>query len=141
MRIAIVFDTHTGITAAAAEKVAEVLRAAGHECTTASVWNADPAAVARADAFVMGAWTKGWFVVRQHPSDGALAFLEKLSLNGRPAAVFATYKLAIGSTVTQLANAVERSGGRVTGMYKVKGPRVPEGFDGWVRSLERSPRA
>jgi menaquinone-dependent protoporphyrinogen IX oxidase len=141
MRIAIVFDTHTGITAAAAEQVAEVLRTAGHECTTASVWNADPANVARADAVVVGAWTKGWFVIRQHPSEDALAFLEKLSLNGRPAAVFATYKLAVGSTVTQLANAVERAGGRVTGMYKVKGPRVPEGFDGWVRSLERTPQA
>ena len=32
----------------------------------------------------MGCWTKGWFVIRQHPSDGALRFVEKLSLNGRP---------------------------------------------------------
>jgi menaquinone-dependent protoporphyrinogen IX oxidase len=135
MRIAIVFDTHTGITAGAAEKVAEVLRAAGHECTIASVWNAEATSVTRADAFVLGAWTKGWFIIRQHPSEGALTFLEKLTLNGKPTAVFATYKLAIGSTVTQLANAVERAGGRVTGMYKVKGPRVPEGFDGWVKSL------
>jgi menaquinone-dependent protoporphyrinogen IX oxidase len=135
MRVAIVFDTHTGITAAAAEKMAEVVRAAGHECTTASTWSADPAAVARADAIVIGAWTKGWFIVRQHPSEGTLTFLEKASLNGKPVAVFATYKLAAGSTITQLANAVERAGGRVTGMYKVKGPKVPAGFEGWVASL------
>jgi flavodoxin len=136
MRVAIVFDTHTGITAAAAEKMAEVVRTAGHECTTASTWSADPAAVARADAIVIGAWTKGWFIVRQHPSEGALTFLGKASFNGKPAAVFATYKLAVGSTVTQLANAVERAGGRVTGMYKVKGPNVPLGFEGWVDSLQ-----
>ena len=135
MRVAIVFDTHTGITAAAAEKMAEAVRAAGHECTAASTWSAEPAAVSRADAIVLGAWTKGWFIVRQHPSEGALTFLEKASLNGKPVAVFATYKLAVGSTVTQLANAVERAGGRVTGMYKVKGPNIPQGFEGWVASL------
>ena len=96
MRVAIVFDTHTGITAAAAEKMAEVVRGAGHECTTASTWSAEPTAVGRADAVVLGAWTKGWFVIRQHPSEGALAFLEKVSLGGKPVAVFATYKLAVG---------------------------------------------
>jgi len=137
MKVAIVFDTHTGITAAAAEKMAQVVREAGHECSAESVSNADPKAVARANAVVLGCWTKGWFIVRQHPSEGALAFIDKLSLNGRPVAVFATYKLAIGSTVTKLANAVEAAGGTVTGMYKVKGPNVPDGFARWVETLER----
>lgn len=136
MKVAIVFDTHTGITAAAAEKMAELVRAAGHECSAVSVTSADPKAVARADAIAIGCWTKGWFIFKQHPSDGALAFVEKLSLNGRPVAVFATYKLAVGRTVTKLATAVESSGGRVTGMYSVKGPKVPAGFEGWVKSLE-----
>jgi flavodoxin I len=139
MRIAIVFDTHTGITAAAAERMAEVVRAAGHECTVESVSNADPGRVSRADAIAIGCWTKGWFVIKQHPSEGALAFVAKLSLNGKPVAVFATYKLAIGSTLRKLANALESSGGQVTGMYQVKGPRVPQGFEGWVQSLERRP--
>jgi flavodoxin len=135
MKVAIVYDTHTGITAAAAERMAEAVRAAGHECTCESAWKADPKAVAGADAMVIGAWTKGWFIVRQHPSEGALQFVEKLALVGKPVAVVATYKLALGSTLTQLANAVERSGGRVTGMYGVKGPKVPDGFSGWLASL------
>jgi flavodoxin len=135
MKVAIVFDTRTGITAAAAERIAEVVRAAGHECSVENVSRADPTAVARAGAVVVGCWTQGWFVIRQHPSDGALAFIDKLSLGGRPVAVFATYKLAVGSTVTQLARAVEAAGGQVTGMYHVKGPRVPAGFEGWVDSL------
>lgn len=135
MKVAIVFDTHTGITAAAAEKMAEVVRAAGHECSVDSVSNADPGRVARADAVAIGCWTKGWFIIKQRPSEGALAFVEKLSLNGKPVAVFATYKLAIGSTLRRLANAVESSGGKVTGMYQVKGPKVPQGFESWVGSL------
>jgi menaquinone-dependent protoporphyrinogen IX oxidase len=139
MRVAIVFDTSTGITAAAAEKMAEVVRAAGHDCSTASVSRADAGQVARADALVVGAWTKGWFIVRQHPSEGALRFLERLSLRGQPVAVFTTYRLAIGSTLTQLSRAVEASGGHVTGMYKVKGPNIPDGFAGWVASIGPPP--
>jgi menaquinone-dependent protoporphyrinogen IX oxidase len=136
MKVAIVFDTSTGTTSAAAEKMADVVRGAGHECSTASVSRAEAGQIARADALVVGAWTKGWFIVRQHPSEGALRFLEKLSLRGQPVAVFTTYRLAVGSTLTQLSRAVEASGGHVTGMYKVKGPNVPDGFDGWVSSLE-----
>jgi flavodoxin len=136
MHVAIVYDTSTGITAAAADKMAEVVRAAGHDCSSESVSNADQGLVARADALVVGAWTKGYFIIMQHPSEGALRFLEKLSLRGKPVAVYTTYKIAIGSTLTQLARAVEASGGHVTGMYKVKGPNVPTGFADWVASLE-----
>jgi flavodoxin len=139
MKVSIVFDTRTGTTAAAAERMADLIRAAGHECSIENVSRADPKAVARADAVVVGCWTKGWFVIRQHPSDGALAFIEKLSLNGRPVAVFATYRLAVGSTVTQLARAVEAAGGKVTGMYHVKGGKAPDGFAGWVDSLAATP--
>jgi flavodoxin len=135
MKVSIVFDTRTGTTAAAAERMAEVIRAAGHDCSLENVSRADAKAVARADAVVVGCWTKGWFIVRQRPSEGALAFIEKLSLAGRPVAVFATYRLALGSTVTQLARAVEAAGGKVTGMYSVKGGKAPDGFEGWVDSL------
>ena len=87
MKVAIVFDTRTGITAAAAERMAEVVRAAGHECTVESVSHADPKAVARADAVVVGCWTKGWFVVRQHPSDGALRLRREALAEWPPVAV------------------------------------------------------
>ena len=136
MRIAIVYDTHTGTTAAAAEKMAEVVRAAGHECSVENVSNADPKKVAAARAVVIGCWTKGYFIIMQHPSEGILDYLAGTTLNGKPAAVFTTYKLAIGSTLRKLSDAVESSGGKVTGMYKVKGPKVPEGFEAWVKSLD-----
>lgn len=135
MKVAIVFETHTGTTSAASEKMAEIVRKAGHECTVESISNADPRKVAGADAIVIGCWTKGYFIIMQHPSDGILDFVEKLSINNKPVAVFTTYKLAIGSTLRKMADAVEASGGKVTGMYKVKGPKVPEGFEGWVDSL------
>ncbi|HSM32863.1 MAG TPA: flavodoxin domain-containing protein [Anaerolineae bacterium] len=136
MKVAIVYETHTGTTGAAAEAMAEVVRAAGHECTVESIFNADGRATARADAIVLGAWTKGYFIIMQHPSDGMMDFIASMSITHKPVAVFTTYKLAIGSTLRQMANAAEAVGGKVTGMYRVKGPRVPEGFDAWVRSLD-----
>jgi len=136
MKVAIVFDTHTGTTAAAAEKMAEVVRAAGHECSVESVSNADPKRVSAAGAIVIGCWTKGYFIIKQHPSEPAVDFVAKLSLNGKRVAVFTTYKLAVGSTLRQLSAQVESSGGKVTGMYKVKGAKVPHGFEAWVASLE-----
>ena len=136
MKVAIVYETHTGTTSAAADKMAELVRVAGHECTVESISNADAKRVGRADAVAIGCWTKGYFIFGQHPSDGILRFVDEMAMNGRPVAVFATYKLAIGSTLRQLANAAESAGGKVTGMYKVKGPKVPEGFEAWVTSLE-----
>lgn len=137
MKVAIVYDTHTGTTAGAAERMAEVVRAAGHECTVANLSHATTA-LSGAKAVVLGTWTKGWFVIRQHPSEPMMRFLEDATLTGKPVAVFVTYKLAVGSTMRQLSVAAEAAGGKVTGMYKVKGPNVPDGFDSWVASLASS---
>jgi flavodoxin len=135
MRVAIIYDTHTGTTGGAAEKMAEVVRAAGHECSVANTSHAE-AAMTGAKAVVLGAWTKGWFIIRQHPSEPMMRWLQDASLVGKPVAVFATYKLAVGSTLRHMAIAAESAGGKVTGMYKVKGPNVPEGFEDWVDSLD-----
>jgi flavodoxin len=135
MKVAIVYDTNSGTTAGAAEAMAKVVEAAGHKCVVENVSNADPKRVATAGAIVLGCWTKGYYVIKQHPSEPALTFIESLSLNGKPTAVFATYKLAVGSTLRQMANVAESAGGKVTGMYKVKGAKVPAGFEEWVASL------
>jgi flavodoxin len=119
-----------------AEKMAEAVRVAGHECTVESVTEAEAKRVSRADAVALGGWTTGYYIVRQQPSPGIMRFIEGMSLNGRPVAVFATYKVAIGSTLRQLASAAESAGGKVTGMYKASSAAVPEGFDAWVASLD-----
>lgn len=136
MKVVIVFDTHTGTTSGAAEKMAEVVRLAGHECTVGNVSGSDARTLAGAGAIVLGAWTKGYFIIMQHPSEPMMSFIEGTSLRGKPVAVFATYKLATGSTLRTMANAAESAGGKVTGMYKVKGPKVPDGFESWVASLD-----
>jgi flavodoxin len=140
MKVAIVYESETGRTKAAAQEMADLVRAAGHECNLVSVQEADPAVVSSAGAICVGCWTRGLFIVAQHPTDRMLLFIDKLDgVAGKPTAVFVTYKLAIGSTLRQLADRMERRGAKVTGMYKSRGPHAPRDFGGWVKSLPERP--
>ncbi len=136
MNVAIVFDSKTGTTRAAAETMAERVRAAGHHCTISSVQDADPATVSRADAICVGSWCKGLFFVLQHATKATMDFIDGLDdLDGKPAAVFCTYKTAAGGMLPKMAARLRNRGAVVTGSFKSRGPVAAEGFDHWVESL------
>lgn len=136
MRIAIVYDSATGTTKAAAEQMGDAARATGHECTVESIHDADAAKITEADALCIGSWTKGLFIIRQSPTAASLRFIDSLGpLEGKPAAVFATYSVALGKTLKQLATPLENRGARVTGAFKSKGPHAADGFDAWLEGV------
>ena len=136
MKVAIVFDSSTGRTRAAAEAMAQVARAAGHECTVRSVQDADPAEVSAADALCVGSWCQGLFVVFQHATTATMDFIDSLhELGGKPAAVFCTYKTAVGGMLPKMAARLESRGADVMGSFKSRGPYAAEGFKDWVESL------
>ena len=136
MKIAIVYDSSTGKTKAAAEQMADKARAAGHECTVAHVQQADPAEVSAADALCIGSWTKGLYFIFQGPTPATLDFIARLGqLDGRPTAVFATYALALGKTLDKMAAAMTAKGANVTGTFRSKGPNAAAEFDGWLAKL------
>ncbi len=137
MQVAIVYDSSTGTTKAAAEQMAEVTRAAGHECSLESIHEADPAEVGAADAICVGSWTKGIYIIRQGPTDATIDFIRKLGpLRGKQVAVFTTYAIAVGKTLEKMAGALEGRGASVTGKFKSKGPNPPAAFSAWVRRLD-----
>ena len=135
MRITIVYDSRTGTTKAAAEQMAQMATAAGHDATAVTVHAATPAEVAAADALCVGSWVEGLFFIRQHPTQATMEFIDELELGGTPAAVFCTYKTAVGKTLAEMARALEARGARVTGRFRSRGPSAPTGFDEWLRSL------
>lgn len=140
MTVAIVFDSDTGTTRAAAEAMAGLIREAGHECTVSAVQDADPASVSAADALCIGSWCKGLFFVLQHATPATLEFIDKLDdLEGKPVAVFTTYKTATGRMLPEMAARLERRGGNVTGSFKTRGPFAAASFGNWVASLEYVP--
>ena len=136
MNVAIVYDSKTGTTKAAAEAMAEIVRAAGHDCTVGSVRDADPAAVSAADAICVGSWCKGLFFVFQHATKATMGFIDGLGgLDGKPTAVFCTYKTAVGGMLSKMAAQLRNRGANVTGSFKSRGPVAADGFGAWVESL------
>ena len=137
MRVAIVYDSSTGTTKAAAEQMGEATRAAGNECRVESIHDADPAEVSAADVICVGSWTKGLYVIRQGPTQATIDFIERLGpLDGKQVAVFTTYAIAVGKTLTKMASALEARGADVTGRFKSKGPSAALDFATWLRSLD-----
>jgi len=135
MRIAIVYDSRTGTTKGAAEDMAKKAIDAGFEAAAVSVHSASPAEVSTADAVCIGSWVEGLFFVRQHATEETMRFIDQLELDGAPAAVFCTYKTAVGKMLNTMATALEARGARVTSRLKSRGPSSGAGFEAWLESL------
>lgn len=136
MKIAIVYDSSTGTTASAARAMGGIMEKNGHQVQVQSVSSAAPGDVSEADLICIGAWVKGLFIIRQHPSLGAMQFIEKLgNLGGKRAVVFCTYKLAIGSTLAKMSDALEGKEAQVVGRFKYRGPEPDGSFAAFAASL------
>ena len=110
MDIAIIYDSRTGTTAKAAQAMGQMMEQQGHQCRIQPVGQAGMEDIAAADLLCLGGWVQGLFIIRQHPSDGAMRFIQRLdNLAGQKAIVFCTYKLAAGSTLVQMAEEIGRA--------------------------------
>lgn len=136
MNIAIVYDSSTGTTAKAAEAMGKTIEEQGHQCQIQSIKQANPADVSKADLICVGSWVKGLFIIRQHPTEGTMQFIERLgNLSDKNVIVFCTYKLAIGSTLRQMTKALEGKGAKVVAQFKYRGPEPSSKFASFVTSL------
>ena len=65
-----------------------------------------------------------------------MRFIEQLGdLSGKNVVVFCTYKLAIGSTLRQMAKAMEEAGATVVEQFKYRGPEPNNKFASFAASL------
>jgi flavodoxin len=132
----IVYDSLTGTTAAAAKAMGKILEEQGHHCQVQSTSQADPAGALEVDLICIGSWVKGLFIIRQHPTEGTMWFIDQLNdLEGKNAVVFCTYKLATGSTLRKMAEALEGKGAKVVGQFKYRGPEPNSEFTSFAKSL------
>ena len=136
MNIAIVYDSSTGITAEAAKRMCKKMEELGHQCSVQSTAVANPADVSQADLICIGSWVKGLFIILQHPTEGTMKFIDQLGdLSDKNAIVFCTYKLAAGSTLRKMAQALEKKGAKVIGQFKYRGPQPDNQFESFALSL------
>ena len=67
-----------------------------------------------------------------------MRFIERLGdLAGKNVVVFCTYKLAIGSTLRQMAKALEEEGARVVEQFKYRGSEPNSEFASFAKSLNQ----
>lgn len=136
MKIAIVYDSKTGRTARAARAMADILEDQGHQCQVQLVSQTNPDSVSEADLICIGTWVKGLFIIRQHPTEQTMRFIERLEdLSGKDVLLFCTYKLAVGSTLRQMAQAVNANGANVVGEFKYRGSEPNDQFMAFVSTL------
>ena len=84
---------------------------------------------------MIGSWTEGLFFFRQHATAATMDFIDRLEVEHKPAAVFCTYKTAVGKMLVNMTHALEARGADVGGQFKVRSAAVPEGFAEWVDRL------
>lgn len=136
MNIEIVYDSKTGTTAAASDTMCKTIEGLGHQCRVQSVDQANPADISQSDLIFIGTWVKGLFVILQHPTEGTMQFIEQLdNIKGKKVIVFCTYKLAAGSTLRQMAKALEQKGATVVGQFKFRGSKPDGAFSAFVNTL------
>ena len=134
----VVYRSATGTTRRLAESIAAVLRDRGVEVDVASVGDADPAEVARADLVLLGCWTSGLLVVAQHPDQPWLDFVRELPpVRGR-VGLFTTYKLATGSMFARMRAALAGKTDRIGLELKSRDGRLSQAdraaVDGFLRA-------
>jgi len=103
----VVYRSHTGVTRQYAQEIAEHLRALGLTAAAASVGEADFDALGKVDFLLLGCWTSGLFVIRQHPDGPWQSFVRAMPAATRPkVALFTTYKLVTGSQFAKMRAAL-----------------------------------
>jgi len=136
MKIAIVYDSRTGNTEAAARALAARYRERGDEVALLRVDEADPAAVAAADLVCVGSWTQGLFVVLQHATAATMRFIDRLPpLAGKEALVFCSYALSPGRTLARMAGRLEHKGARVAHRVAFRGRAPAAGWDAFAAAV------
>jgi flavodoxin len=103
----VVYRSHSGVTRRYGEEIGAFLTARGIATQVVSVGECDMATLADADHLLLGCWTSGLFVIRQHPDEPWLAFVREMPATSRPkVALFTTYQLRTGSQFPKMRAAL-----------------------------------
>jgi flavodoxin len=103
----VVYRSHTGVTRRYGEEIAAYLSGKGLDARVASVGECDLEAPAKFDLLLLGCWTSGLFVIRQHPDGPWLSFVRAMSPATTPRlALFTTYQLRTGSQFSKMRAAL-----------------------------------
>ena len=102
-RAVIVYRSRTGTTRRLAEEIGRFLASRDIEPRVVSVGDCDVQALREADFLLLGCWTSGLMIVRQHPDQPWIDFVRAIpAMTGPRVGLFTTYRLATGSMFGQM---------------------------------------
>lgn len=102
-RAVIVYRSRTGTTRRLAEEIGAFLATRAIEPQVVSVGECDVQALGDVDYLLLGCWTGGLMIARQHPDQPWIDFARAIpALTGPRLGLFTTYKLATGGMFAQM---------------------------------------
>ncbi len=102
-RAVIVYRSRTGTTRQLAEEISAYLATRDIDPQVVSVGECDVQALRDVDYLLLGCWTGGFMIVRQHPDQPWVDFAQAIpATTGPRLGLFTTYKLATGSMFAQM---------------------------------------
>ncbi|HEV8298192.1 MAG TPA: flavodoxin family protein [Acidimicrobiales bacterium] len=134
-RAIVIYESLTGNTRRAAERIARELDASGVSTAACPIMHIDYPALAAADMVIVGTWTDGIFVVGQRPGRAGRLWLNLPAIDRKRTAVYCTYAINPGKTLAKLGNIVAGRGGDVIGGYAIRRNRIEAGAETFVDRL------
>ncbi len=108
-KAAVIYRSRTGTTRRLAEEIGTFLASRDVEASVASIGEFDMRTLGTVDYLLLGCWTNGLFIVRQHPDEPWLAFARDLpAVHDARVGLFTTYKLATGSMFAKMREPLQR---------------------------------
>ena len=123
MKATVIYESLTGNTRKAGEKIAEELNRSGIDTVACSIKMIDLQHLSESDLVVIGSWVDGMFFFGQKPA-GVRRLVELPVIHGKKAAVYCTSALETGKTLEKLQGIVERRGGDVIGGMAIRRNKI-----------------
>jgi hypothetical protein len=131
----VIYESLTGNTRRAGDRIARELQAAGISATACPITHIDYPALAAADTVVVGTWTDGMVLFGQRPGRGGRIWMKLPAIDRKRTALYCTYAVAPGKTLEKLGVLVSGRGGDVIGGYAIKRSKVDAGAATFVERL------
>ncbi len=131
VKVAVVYESRTGNTAAVAEMIGAAVQELGHEV---GVWNSRKINLdylTDADMVFLGTWTDGIIIGGHRPGDSG-KLLDIPGIWGKPTAGFVTYALHAGNVIEKVGDVVKLLGGDWLGGRTFRRQRKADGLANFV---------
>ena len=132
----VIYETLTGNTKKAGERIARDLSASGVSSLACPVLEIDYPALAAADVVIIGTWTDGIVLFGQKPGRAGRIWSKVPALDRKKAALYCTFAVAPGKTLPKLESMVrDHHGADVVGGLAIRRTQVEQGAETFVRRL------